>query len=84
MTTFEIVIKVISCITPFALLIMGWVYTSAIRKRDKREDANKKLEEEKKAAERKAKLEHAMGLDQTFESPMAAAFRKAKSKKATE
>ena len=57
MTTFEIVIKVISCITPFALLIMGWVYTSAIRKRDKREDANKKLEEEKKAAEKKEQEE---------------------------
>ena len=57
MTTFEIVIKVISCITPFALLIMCWVYTSAIRKRDKREDANKKLEEEKKAAEKKEQEE---------------------------
>ena len=57
MTTFEIVIKVISCITPFALLIMGWVYTSAIRKRDKREDATKKPEEEKKAAEKKEQEE---------------------------
>ena len=57
MTTFEIVIKVISCITPFALLIMGGVYTSAIRKRDKREDANKKLEEEKKAAAKKEQEE---------------------------
>ena len=57
MTTFEIVIKIVSCITPFALLIMGWIYTSAIRKRDKREDANKKLEEEKKAAEKKEQEE---------------------------
>ena len=57
MTTFEIVIKVISCITPFALLIMGWISTSAIRKRDQREDANKKLEEEKKAAEKKEQEE---------------------------
>lgn len=57
MTAFEIVIKIISCITPFALLIMGWIYTSAIRKRDKREDANKKLEEEKKAAEKKEQEE---------------------------
>lgn len=39
---------------------------------------------EKKAAEAKAKLEHAMGLDQHTETAMAAAFRKAKSKKATE
>lgn len=57
MTTFEIVIKIVSCITPFALLIMGWIYTSAIRKRDKHEDANKKLEEEKKAAEKKEQEE---------------------------
>ena len=50
---------------------------------EKSEEEARKLEE-KKAAERKAKLDHVIGLDQTFESPMAAAFRKAKSKKATE
>ena len=50
---------------------------------EKSEEEARKLEE-KKASERKAKLEHAMGLDQHTESAMAAAFRKAKSKKATE
>ena len=47
------------------------------------EEEARKLEE-KKAAEAKSKLDHAMGLDRTFETSMAAAFRKAKSKKATE
>lgn len=53
MTTFDIVLKIVSAVTPFLLLVMGWLYASAIRKRDKREDANKKLEEEKKAQEKK-------------------------------
>ena len=44
---------------------------------EKSEEEARKLEE-KKAAERKAKLEHAMGLDQPFKTAMAAAFRKAK------
>ena len=44
---------------------------------EKSEEEARKLEE-KKAAERKAKLEHAMGLDQPTETAMAAAFRKAK------
>ena len=44
---------------------------------EKSQEEARKLEE-KKAAERKAKLEHAMGLDQPTETAMAAAFRKAK------
>ena len=50
---------------------------------EKTQEEAQKLKE-KKAAEAKAKLEHAMGLDQTFETPMQAAFKKAKAKKATE
>ena len=41
-------------------------------------DEARKQKKEKEAAEYKAKLEHAMGLDQHTESAMAAAFRKAK------
>ena len=44
---------------------------------EKSEEEARKLEE-KKAAEAKAKLEHAMGLDRPTETAMAAAFRKAK------
>ena len=50
---------------------------------EKSEEEARQLEE-KRAAEAKARLEHAMGLDQVFESPMAAAFRKANSKKVTD
>ena len=50
---------------------------------EKSEEEARKLEE-KKAAEAKAKLEHAMGFDQPTETAMQAAFKKAKSKKATE
>ena len=44
---------------------------------EKSQEEARKLEE-KKAAEAKAKLEHAMGLDRPTETAMAAAFRKAK------
>ena len=50
---------------------------------EKSEEEARNLEE-KKAAEAKAKLEHAMGLDQPTETAMQAAFKKAKSKKTTE
>ena len=43
----DIILKLFSTITPFLILVMGWIYASAIRKRDKREDENKKSEERK-------------------------------------
>ena len=63
--------------------LKGYVPHIVVVDIEKSEEEARKLEE-KKAAEAKAKLDHAMGLDRTFETSMAAAFRKAKSKKATE
>ena len=54
---FENIMKVISAATPFLLLFMGWMYTSATSKRDKREEANKKTVEEKEKA-RKEQLDN--------------------------
>ena len=75
--------NILCCLEDDLYPLKGYVPHIYVVDVEKSEEEARKLEE-KKAAERKAKLEHAMGLDQTFESPMAAAFRKAKSKKATE
>ena len=63
--------------------LKGYVPHIYVMDVEKSEEEAKKLEE-KKAAEAKAKLEHAMGLDQHTETAMQAAFKKAKFKKATE
>lgn len=54
---FENILKVVSAVTPFLLLVMGWMYTSATRKRDKREEANKKTADDKEK-ERKEQIDN--------------------------
>ena len=59
--------------------LKGYVPHIVVVDIEKSEEEARKFAE-KKAAEAKAKLEHAMGLDQPFKTAMAAAFEKAMEK----
>ncbi len=59
--------------------LKGYVPHIVVVDIEKSEEEARKYQAEK-AAERKAKLEHAMGLDQPFKTAMAAAFEKAMEK----
>lgn len=50
---FDQIMKIVSAVTPFLLLIMGWIYTSTTKKRDKRDQSN--METEKKREEERRK-----------------------------